>query len=88
MLAELMEKKWNLERLVSLMMRTTKNLKFKDLTSLAGEWDNFWDDLTLNDKLIGAISNGIPSFNPERFDFDTVDDQFVQLLWSLREEFF
>lgn len=59
----------------------------KDMTSLAGEWDDFWDDMPQNEDLLHAISKKRAGFNLEKFSMDDVDDRFVETLWELKDDF-
>ena len=60
---------------------------YKDMTSLAGEWDDFLDDMPQNDDLVDALSKNLPSFNLEQFSISEVNDSFIKILWELKDDF-
>ncbi|MEE2025358.1 hypothetical protein [Alkalimonas mucilaginosa] len=61
--------------------------ELKDLTSLRNEWDNLLDDIPQNDDLITAISEEIPDIDMSNLSVQDIDTKFVQVLWSLKEQF-
>lgn len=61
--------------------------EYRDMTALAGEWDDFLDDMPQNESLVNAISKEIPSFDLESFSMEEMDDKFIKVLWELKDEY-
>lgn len=59
----------------------------QDLKSLSDEWNNFLDDIHLNDDLINALSSSIPCFDVGNFSIQDIDQSFIETLWKLKERF-
>lgn len=61
--------------------------KEEDLKSLSDEWNNFLDDIPLNESLISALSFNIPGFDIDKFSIQDIDQSFIDALWELKEKF-